>query len=129
MQRSSFFSSFVVTTNKQPSCNLLSQAFVLYLCRGRKHFPCSNFFLVLFGFENCWVSSKFDQKVTSPDFLFLVEGVSFFVLCFVTCVFVEDFWWHFHLFVCVLVSFWWHFVVFEKAARRGRENKEVGDGC
>jgi hypothetical protein len=33
------------------------------------------------------------------------------------------------LFLFFPVSFWWHFVVFEKAAWRGRENKEVGDGC
>jgi hypothetical protein len=42
--------------------------------------------------------------------------VAFPFVCVCVCVF---FW----------VSFWWHFVVLETAARRGREKKEVGDGC
>ncbi len=76
---------------------------------------------------------QFDQKVTSPDFLCLVEGVSFFVfvfcfLCF-RGVFLGAFQFVCFFFFFFLVSSWWHFVVFEKAARRGRENKEVGDGC
>ncbi len=76
---------------------------------------------------------QFDQKVTSPDFLFLVEGVSF-LFCVLFLVFSWRIFGGISICLCFLflffpVSFWWHFVVFEKAAWRGRENKEVGDGC
>lgn len=136
VQKSSFLvsaveskSSFVVTTNNPPVTYLKLLCFTCV--GGRKHFPCSNFFLFLLafrivGFLPVWSKSHFAGFSVFGGRSFL------FVLCFVSCVFVEDFWWHFHLFVfsfSFLVSFWWHFVVFEKAARRGRENKEVGDGC
>ncbi len=115
MQKSSFLvsaveskSSFVVTSNNPPVTYLKH---LCCTCVGEGNiFPCCNFFLFLLALRIVgFLSSGLIKKVTSPDFLFLVEGVSFFVLCFVSCVFVEDFWWHFHLFVFVCVFFFFGF--------------------